>query len=556
MNTLVQIEETLKVEIIAAVIRAELTTEADMPDIVLSKPKDKQHGDFATNIAMQLTKIAKKAPRQIAEAIVENLNVDQAKVVKVEIAGPGFINFFMESDFLGELIPLILEAGDDYGKSVKDNPEKIQVEFVSVNPTGEPHLGHARGAAYGDALCNVLTAAGNNVEREYYINDAGNQIDNLALSIEARYLEELGETAEIPAGGYFGADIVNIAKELVAEHGDKWLQFDSDARVEDFKESGLKSLLGNIEKVLADLHVEFDHWFSERTLYQGDQIKDAIDILRAGGYVFEEDGATWFRSTDFGDDKDRVLVKQDGTYTYLMPDIAYHKNKLDRGFDKLINVWGADHHGYVPRMQAAIEALGYPEDKLTVKIIQMVSLLEKGEQLKMSKRSGNAVSLRELMEEVGVDAVRYYFVMRSIDSQLDFDVELARSESNDNPVFYVQYAYARICTMLSHAEKQGFIADEGFDPTLLVAEKEVALLTKLGDFPKVITSAATNYAPHQVTQYVYDVATLLHSFYNAEKVLDADNSALTNARIALMKAVRITIKNSLEIIGVHAPEKM
>lgn len=556
MNTLAQIEETLKTEIVAAVIRAELATESDIPAIVLTKPKEKQHGDFATNIAMQLARIAKKAPREIAEGIVEHLDVGQAKVKKIEIAGPGFINFFMESDFLGELIPLIIAADDDYGKSVNENPEKIQVEFVSVNPTGEPHLGHARGAAYGDALCNVLTAAGNDVEREYYINDAGNQIDNLALSIEARYLEELGETAEIPEGGYFGADIVNIAKELVAKYGDKWLQVDSDVRVEDFKEFGLKNLLGNIEKVLVDLRVEFDHWFSERTLYQGDQIKDALDVLRAGGYVFEADGATWFRSTDFGDDKDRVLVKQDGSYTYLTPDIAYHKNKLDRGFDKLINVWGADHHGYVPRMQAAIAALGYPEDKLTVKIIQMVSLLEKGEQLKMSKRSGNAVSLAELMEEVGVDAVRYYFVMRSIDSQLDFDVELARSESNDNPVFYVQYAYARVCTMLDQAEKQGLITDTEADHTLLVAEKEVALLTKLGDFPKVINDAAKNYAPHQVTQYVYDLATLLHSFYNAEKVLNADNPELTLARISLMKAVRITIKNGLQIIGVNAPEKM
>lgn len=556
MNTLAQIEGKLKTEIIAAVIRAELATEADIPEIALTKPKDKQHGDFATNTAMQLTRIAKKAPRQIAEAIVENLDVGQAKVKKVEIAGPGFINFFMESDFLGDLIPLILAAGDDYGKSVNEKHEKIQVEFVSVNPTGEPHLGHARGAAYGDALCNLLAAAGNDVEREYYINDAGNQIDNLALSMEARYLEELGESAEMPEGGYFGADIVNIAKELVAENGDKWLHVPSAERIEDFKEYGLKKLLGNIEKVLKNLRVEFDHWFSERTLYQGDQINDALDVLRAGGHVFEEDGATWFRSTEFGDDKDRVLVKQDGSYTYLTPDIAYHKNKLDRGFDKLINVWGADHHGYVPRMQAAIKALGYPDDKLTVKIIQMVSLLEKGEQLKMSKRSGNAVSLRELMEEVGVDAVRYYFVMRSIDSQLDFDVELARSESNDNPVFYVQYAYARISTMLHQAEVQGLITDTEVDTTLLVAEKEVALLTKLGDFPKVIKDAASNYAPHQITQYVYSLATLLHSFYNAEKVLNADNPELTASRIALMKAVRITIKNGLNIIGVNAPEKM
>lgn len=556
MNTLAQIEETLKVEIKAAIVRAALAAEEVIPSIVLTKPKEKQHGDFATNIAMQLARVAKKAPRQIAEEIVEHLDVAQAKVVKVEIAGPGFINFFMESDFLGDLIPLILEAGDAYGKLRLENPEKIQVEYVSVNPTGEPHLGHARGAAYGDALCNVLAAAGNDVEREYYINDAGNQIDNLAISIETRYLEALGQVAEMPEDGYFGKDIIAIAQALVEADGDKWLHVESEARVAHFKAFGLQTLLGKIEAVLADFRVEFDHWFSERTLYQDSQIDDALDVLREGGYVFEEEGAIWFRSTAFGDDKDRVLVKKDGNYTYLTPDIAYHKNKLDRGFDKLINVWGADHHGYVPRMQAAITALGYPEDKLTVKIIQMVSLLEQGEQLKMSKRSGNAVSLRELMEEVGVDAVRYYFVMRSIDSQLDFDVELARSQSNDNPVFYVQYAYARISTMLSQAEKQGLLTDEAFDPTLLVSDKEVDLLAKLGDYPKVITDAAKNYAPHQVTQYVYDLATLLHSFYNAEKVLNADNLALTHARIALMQAVRITIKNGLAIIGVNAPEKM
>lgn len=556
MNVLAQTEEVLKTEIETAIIQAGLATEEELPTIALEKPKDKQHGDFASNIAMQLARIAKKAPRQIAEEIVANLDQSKASIEKVDIAGPGFINFFMKSDFLGELIPTILEAGEDYGQTDFGKGEKVQIEFVSVNPTGELHLGHARGAAYGDVLCNVLTATGHDVQREYYINDAGNQIDNLAISIEARYLQALGEDAQMPEDGYHGKDIIEIGKRLVAEEGDKWASVPAEERIAYFKEYGLKSLLGKIEEDLADFRVQFDHWFSERSLYKDNQITDVLGILKDGKYTYEQDGATWLRSTDFNDDKDRVLIKQDGSYTYLTPDIAYHKNKFDRGFDKIVNVWGADHHGYIARMRAALLALGYPEEKFDVKIIQMVNLLEKGETLRMSKRSGNAVSLRELMDEVGVDAVRYYFVTRSNDSQLDFDVELARSQSNDNPVFYVQYAHARICTMLKQAEKQGFTGDEDFDPTLLVAEKEVDLLTKLGAFPQVLTDAAEKYTPHQVTQYVFDLASLLHSFYNAEKVLDAENPELTKARIALMKAVRITIANGLKIIGVGAPVKM
>ncbi len=556
MNVLAQTEEVLKSEIAAAIIQVELATADELPAIILEKPKDKQHGDFASNIAMQLARIAKKAPRQIAEEIVEHLDQSKASIEKVEIAGPGFINFFMKSDFLGELIPIILEAGEAYGQTDFGKGEKVQIEFVSVNPTGELHLGHARGAAYGDVLCNVLAATGHDVQREYYINDAGNQIDNLAISIEARYLQALGQDAQMPEDGYHGKDIVEIGKTLVAEEGDKWATVPSEERIAYFKEYGLKSLLGKIEEDLADFRVNFDHWFSERSLYKDHQITDALAILQEGKYTYEQDGATWLRSTDYNDDKDRVLIKQDGSYTYLTPDIAYHKNKFDRGFDKIVNVWGADHHGYIARMRAALLALGYPEKKFDVKIIQMVNLLEKGETLKMSKRSGNAVSLRELMDEVGVDAVRYYFVTRSNDSQLDFDVELARSQSNDNPVFYVQYAHARICTMLKQAEKQGFTGDEDFDPTLLVAEKEVDLLTKLGAFPQVLTDTAEKYTPHQVTQYVFDLASLLHSFYNAEKVLDAENPELTKARVALMKAVRITIANALKVIGVSAPEKM
>src|SRR5690625_2499343 len=412
MNVLAQTEDTLKEEIIAAVVQAKLAKAEELPAITLEKPKEKQHGDFASNIAMQLARIAKKAPRAIAEDIVHHLDKSKASIKKVEIAGPGFINFFMKSDYLGELISTIITEGDTYGQSTVGQGEKVQVEFVSVNPTGDLHLGHARGAAYGDVLCNVLRTTGHQVEREYYINDAGNQIDNLALSIEARYLESLELSAEMPEDGYFGQDIVQIAQTIIAEDGEKWVDEDHHKRVDYFKEYGLTFLLENIEKDLLDFRVEFDHWFSERSLYKDDQITDVLKVLKEGNYIYEKDGATWLRSTQFGDDKDRVLVKKDGGYTYLTPDIAYHQNKFERGFDKIINVWGADHHGYINRMRAAILALGYPEEKFSVKIIQMVNLLEKGETLRMSKRSGNAVSLRELMNEVGVDAVRYYFVTR------------------------------------------------------------------------------------------------------------------------------------------------
>ena len=555
MSVLEQTEQKLKQVISDAIVKTGLVGE-DFPEIMLEKPKDKAHGDFAANIAMQLARLAKKAPRQIAEAIVAEIDEDEAGIEKIEIAGPGFINFFMKDDFLLQVIPMILEQNEDYGKTDAGKGERIQVEFVSVNPTGDLHLGHARGAAYGDVLSNLLEAAGFKVEREYYINDAGSQIDNLGLSVEARYLQELGHEADMPEDGYYGQAIIDIAKKIIEEDGDKWVEKSHEERFEYMKEYSLKASLANIERDLKDFGVVFDNWFSERSLYKDGQIDEAIQKLEAGGYIYEKDGATWFKSTEFGDDKDRVIIKSDGTYTYLTPDIAYHKNKLDRGFDKLINVWGSDHHGYVARMQAAIQALGYPEDKLEVKIIQMVNLFEGGEKVRMSKRTGKAVSLRELMEEVGIDATRYFFVARSNDSQLDFDMDLARSQSNENPVYYVQYAHARICTMLEQAEKKGFDVDADYDASLLTTEKEQDLLKKLGEFPQTVTDAAKHHAPQRLTNYVLELASLLHSFYNAEKVLDEDAPDRTNARIALMKAVRITIANALKLLGVSAPKKM
>lgn len=556
MNLLDTIEETLQQEIKAAIMKANLTSEEELPFIMLEKPKDKSHGDFATNIAMQLARIAKKAPRQIAEEIVENLDSSNSSIEKIDIAGPGFINFFMKSDFLGDIIPVILQTGNAYGKTDAGKGKRVQVEFVSVNPTGDLHLGHARGAAFGDVLCNVLAVAGYEVEREYYINDAGSQIDNLALSVEARYMQALGVEAALPEDGYHGTDIVEIGKRLATEYGDKWVHTNKSERLSFFREYGLNYELGKIKNDLADFRIHFDQWFSETSLYKSGKIIDVLRTLEEGNYTYEEDGATWLRSTAFGDDKDRVLIKKDGTYTYLTPDIAYHQDKLDRGFDTIINIWGADHHGYISRMSAAIQALGHSKEKFIVKIIQMVNLFENGKKIRMGKRKGKAVSLRELMDEVGVDAARYFFVARSNDSQLDFDMDLARSKSNENPVYYVQYAHARICTMLKQAEEKGFAIDETFDASLLTTEKEVDLLKKLGEFPQMIAEAAKQKAPYRVTQYVFDLASLLHSFYNAEKVLDVDNIALTNARIALMKAVRITIANALHIVGVNAPEKM
>lgn len=556
MNVLEQIEDQLKKEIETAIIEAGLAAKEEIPDILLEKPKDKAHGDFASNIAMQLARVAKKAPRQIAQDITERLDVEKAAIEKVEIAGPGFINFFMKKNILGKIIPVILEQKENYGRTDTGKGKKVQVEFVSVNPTGDLHLGHARGAAYGDVLCNVLDAAGYDVEREYYINDAGNQIDNLALSVEARYFQELGEDFPMPEDGYHGQAIIDMAKKLVEEFGAEWADKPKDERIAFFKEFGLKSSLENIKKDLEQFRVEFDNWFSERSLYRDGKIDEALKVLEEGDYIYEKDGAKWFKSTAFGDDKDRVLVKQDGSYTYLTPDIAYHKVKIDRGFDQLINVWGADHHGYVPRMKAAIQALGYPADKLEVKIIQMVNLFEGGEKVRMSKRTGKAVLLRDLMEDVGVDATRYFFVTRSNDSQLDFDMDLARSQSNENPIFYVQYAHARICTMLEQAKQKGIETGGEYDTSLLTTEKETDLLKKLGEFPQTVADAAEKQLPHKVTQYVFDLASLLHSFYNAEKVLDPENAELTKARIALMKAVRTALANGLKLIGVSAPEKM
>ncbi|MCC3356272.1 arginine--tRNA ligase [Bacillus sp. REN16] len=556
MNVVDQVKERLKAEIKEAVQKAGLATKDQIPEVVLELPKDKAHGDYATNMAMQLARVAKKAPRMIAEELVANFDKSKASIEKIEIAGPGFINFYMNNSYLTDLIPTILTAGDGYGETTVGNKQKVQVEFVSANPTGDLHLGHARGAAVGDSLSNILAKAGYEVSREYYINDAGNQINNLAKSVEARYMQALGKDAEMPEDGYHGQDIIGIGKRLAEEFGDKYVTVDEQERFNFFREYGLKYEMAKLQRDLEEYRVRFDVWYSETSLYHNGKIDRALGALREAGHIYEEDGATWFRSTAFGDDKDRVLIKNDGSYTYLTPDIAYHQDKLERGFEKLINVWGADHHGYIPRMKAAIQALGYDEDTLEVEIIQLVHLFKNGEKMKMSKRTGKAVTMRDLIEEVGLDAVRYFFAMRSSDTHLDFDLDLAVSQSNENPVYYAQYAHARICSMLRSGDEMNIVLDGDYALEHISSEKEVDLLKKLGEFPAAVTEAAEKRIPHRITNYINELASALHSFYNAEKVLDQDNREKTKARLALMKATQITLQNSLKLIGVSAPEKM
>ncbi|MEK4128584.1 arginine--tRNA ligase [Solibacillus sp. FSL W8-0474] len=555
MNAVEQLQQSIKDALKAAINQAGLVEAGTELNIHLETPKEKANGDFATNVAMQLTKLAKKPPRAIAESILENVKTEGTDIEKIEIAGPGFLNITVRKDFLAGVVKAAFEQGENYGRSTAGAGEKVQVEFVSANPTGDLHLGHARGASVGDSLCNVMDFAGFDVSREYYINDAGNQINNLAYSLEARYKQALGMDAEMPEDGYHGPDIISIAGKLAEEFGASILDKTEEERFKFFREHGLKLELAKLQNDLKNFRVEFDVWYSETSLYENGKIDVALEKLKSNGHVFDEDGATWFRSTTFGDDKDRVLIKNDGSFTYLTPDIAYHEDKLRRGFDKLINIWGADHHGYIPRMKAAIEALGYERETLEVEVIQMVQLYKNGEKFKMSKRTGNAVTMRELVEEVGLDAVRYFFVKTAGDSHMDFDLDLAVSQSNENPVYYAQYAHARISSILRAASEQGFEASlENLN--LLVAEKEEDVLKKVGAFPQIVADAAKHRTPHRIANYIQDLAAAFHSFYNAEKVLNQDNKELTQARLALITAVKTTLANALKLIGVSAPEKM
>jgi len=523
-----------------------------LPDIILEVPPKKEFGDFATNFAMQSAKTAKMNPRKIAEAIIERMS--EPWLEKTEIAGPGFINFYLKANIIYDQLASMIAAGRAYGNLPKKEAAKIQVEYVSANPTGPLHVGHGRGAAAGSALVNLLRAAGYEVSSEYYINDAGNQIDNLAASVNVRYLELFDQTVEFPENGYHGQDIIDTAKRIIKKDGDLYLKMPETERLTIFKELALKEKLAALKEDLAAFNVNFDVWFSERSLHP-DDVKTACQVLQKNGNIYEKDGALWLKSTAYGDDKDRVVIRDNGIPTYLAADIAYHRNKFERGFDTLINIWGADHHGYICRVKAAIEAMGYQPDHLEVLLLQMVSLYRDGELVKMSKRTGQSVTLAELIEEVGTDAARFFFIMRSLDSQLDFDLDLAKSKSSENPVYYIQYAHARICSIFRQAQDAGIAKAEQPKLSLLTDESELALIKKMAAYVEEIEYAAQERAPHRIARYVHELASEFHSFYNRCRIMGVDQD-LAQARLALVGAVANVICHALAMLGVSAPEKM
>lgn len=543
------IDLELKKEIQRAVESAFDTT-LDIEKIVIETPKNKSHGDFSSNVAMQMTRILHKNPREIAQNIVDHINKENANISEIEIAGPGFLNFTLSKDRFSKIISEILNKKEEYGQQ-PDNHHKVNLEYVSANPTGSLHLGHARGAAWGDSCARIMKKAGYDVTREYYVNDAGNQITNLALSLNARYREAQGIPTEIGKDGYMGQDVKDEGYALAKQYPEKYLE-PTDENLNFFRKKGIEFELNKIKQDLDEYRVHFDVWSSEQTLRDSGAVDEAVDILRKNGYTYENEGALWFKTTELGDDKDRVLRKQDGSYTYLVPDIAYHNNKYERNFDELVDFFGADHHGYIPRLKASMTALGNDADKLHVDIIQMVRLVSNGEEMKMSKRLGNATTIHELCESVGVDAARYFFVSRALDSHLDFDVELAKKKSNDNPVYYAQYAHARMCSIQKQA--QDMPVASSFE--LLLDEKEIELMKSLQEFNKVIIESARTRQVHKVCHYIQNLAAKFHSFYNACKVIDRDNMELSSQRLALVKATQIVLANALDLIGVEAIESM
>lgn len=545
-----KIENNLKQALSNAVKKA-FDVEVDIASIVIEIPKDKSHGDYSSNIAMQLTRILKNNPRKIAEEILSCLKKEEAAIESCEIAGPGFINFTIHNTSLAQIITKVIAEGDSFGNNTSGNGLRVNVEYVSANPTGDLHLGHARGAAWGDSITRLLKASGYDVCREYYVNDAGNQIINLGKSLQARYKEYMGLPFSLPEDGYHGEDVKSIAVELAKQYKETYIE-ENEANLKFFKEKGIEFELDKIKRDLNYFRVHFDVWSSEQAIRDAGKVEEALEELNQKGLTYESEGALWFETTKFKDDKDRVLRKKDGSYTYLVPDIAYHKDKLDREYDLIVDLFGADHHGYIPRLKASIEALGHNPDKLQVDIIQMVRLVENGEEVKMSKRLGNAVTIRELCDEVGVDSVRYFFVQHAVDTHLDFDLGLAKKQSNDNPVYYAQYAHARICSII----RQAPVMKEVEDFALLTHDKEIALMKYINEFSNVISDAARTRAPHKVCNYIQKLAQHFHSFYNVCKVIDPEHEELSAQRLALLKATKITLNNALALIGVEAIEKM
>ncbi|MEI7838930.1 MAG: arginine--tRNA ligase [Methylococcaceae bacterium] len=580
--------ETLISQAVAA-LKAQEILPADLnPTVHIERTRDTAHGDFATNIALMLAKPAKTNPRQLAEQIIAALPINEA-ISKVEIAGAGFINFFMNSNAQYQVIADIHAAGRLFGKSQIGAGKKVQVEFVSANPTGPLHVGHGRGAAYGSVVGNLLTATGFDVHREYYVNDAGRQMDILATSVWLRYLEASGETFIFPSNAYRGDYVRDIAQKLVNQHGKKFahsseivfadLPLDEpeggdkeiyiDALISRAKEllnadyrvvfdTGLNDILDDIKDDLAEFGTTYNQWFSERSLMDDGSIDKALAVLKSNNYLYEKDGAIWFKSSELGDEKDRVVIRDNGQPTYFASDIAYHWNKLERGFDVLIDIWGADHHGYIPRVRAALTALGADATKLNVLLVQFASLWRGEEKVSMSTRSGEFVTLRELRDEVGRDAARFFYVMRRSEQHMDFDLELAKSKSNENPVFYVQYAHARVCSVFRQLGEKGFTQDVALgmaNLAELTAEHETALLTTLARYPEVIERAATQYEPHLIINYLRELATDFHTYYNAHQFL-VESDTVRNARLNLIAAIRQVLVNGLTLLGIGAPEAM
>lgn len=524
----------------------------------IERPRQAGHGDWATNIAMQLAKSFTVNPKKLATEIIEALPKDKI-IEKAEVAGPGFMNFTLTSDWITSTVKSAIEKGKDYGRVNDGNGRRVQVEFVSANPTGPLHMGHGRGAAVGDITASILDFAGWNVEREYYTNDSGLQMELLGKSAQARYFEAIGRGDEVcmPEDGYQGEYMTDIAKTFVEKYEDSLANKPLDESLKFFIEETCEIVLGMIKKDLEDFGVKFDLWFSEKSLYDKNLIEPAMDALKARDYAYEQDGALWFRSTLFGDDKDRVLIRQNGMPTYFTSDVAYLKNKYDRKFEKLIYVWGADHHGYVPRVKSVNKALGHKDTELEVLLIQMVNLLRGGQAVQMSKRAGTIISLREIIDEVGVDATRFFFIMRRCDSTLDFDLELAKKATSENPVFYVQYAYARICSIYRELTERNIAMPliDDFNVSTLTNPLEITLATQISRLPEEIAKSAEELAPHRIAYYATDLAEAFHAFYNAQRIIGVEESVM-KSRLLLIEATRIALKNVLGILGVSAPERM
>lgn len=552
-----KLNEIIVAAVKSATAKGELP-DSDMPSFIIEKPSDKKNGDFSTNIAMAGARCYHKAPKMIAESIVNSLDLDDTLIDRAEIAGPGFINFYLSDDYYSKIVLDAVEQGENYGRSDYGNGKKMLVEFVSANPTGPMHIGNARGGAIGDCLASVLDAAGYYVQREFYINDAGNQIEKFATSLEVRYLQLCGKEIEMPEDAYHGADITEHAKAFYEINGDKYADTESKERRDALVGYALPKNIDGLERDLKKYRIVYDKWFRESSLHNDGSVQKVIDALKEKGVTYEQDGALWFKASEFGNDKDIVLVRANGLPTYIVPDIAYHYNKLvTRGYDKAIDVLGADHHGYVPRMKAALTALGLDADRLDIVIMQMVRLVRNGETIKLSKRSGKAITLNTLLEEIPIDAARFFFNLREPNSHFDFDLELAAKQSSENPVYYVQYAHARICSILNKAKEQGFemTVPSVEELNALNSSEERELISHLANLTDEIISAAKGYDPAKITHYVVELATLFHKFYNAQRVM-IDDKKLMNARLYLCTAVKSTIKNILTMLKIDAPESM